>query len=86
MTQSSGTLSARTPKNLWKATHPCSLRAGLPDKEPLDDVGSLAAWSLVHGLAMLSIKGRVKAGDRELVASVLAILEPGIEERRSTNK
>lgn len=63
-----------------------SLRAGLPDKEPLEDVGSLAAWSLVHGLVTLLIKERVKAGDPELVASVLAILEPGIEKWRSTDK
>lgn len=62
-----------------------SLKAGLPNNEPLEDIGSLAAWSLVHGLVMLLIKGRVKAGDRNLVAGVLAILKPGIDERRSSD-
>lgn len=69
-----------------EAVNLLSLRAGLPNKEPLEDVGSLAAWSLVHGLVMLLIKGRVKASDPELVAGILAILEPGIEQRRSSDK
>lgn len=69
-----------------KALDLLSLKVGQPDKEPLEDAGSLAAWSLVHGLVMLLMKDRVKTSDPKLVADILAILQPGIEKRQFNHR
>ena len=53
-----------------------------PGDEGPGDPGPVAAWALVHGLALLSMSGRLPVGAGEAPDRVLKLLQPGIDAHR----
>jgi AcrR family transcriptional regulator len=57
---------------------PLAARTAPDHPDPASQPAAIAAWSLVHGIAMLMINDRLGAEQRGMLPEVLGLLSPGL--------